>query len=79
MWAALDCPSGWAHITGGNTAVLGRMTARIVEPVRVDERYVVVGTTTDRDGRKRFANSALYAVSGDLVASAKTTWITVNA
>lgn len=77
-WAVLDCPSGWAHITDGDPAVLGRMATIIHHPVEVGRDYVVVGAQSGEDGRKRFANSAIFTANGDLVAAARTTWITID-
>ncbi len=78
IWAALDCPSGWAHITGGDPAVLGRMATVVHGSVETGEDYVVVGAHTGEDGRKRFANSALFTAGGQLVAAARSTWITID-
>ena len=43
VWAALDCPTGWAHYSPGAAALLGRLTAVIHGPVRADRTYLVVG------------------------------------
>ena len=81
VWAALDCPGGWAafdRIPGG-VAVLGRMTARIDRPPRVDERCVVVATSDWHDGRKIGARSTLYTAAGELLAAARAVWIDTTA
>ncbi|GAY16474.1 hypothetical protein [Mycobacterium sp. shizuoka-1] len=77
VWAALDCPGGWAafdRIPGG-VAVLGRMTARIDRAPRVAERCVVVATSDWHDGRKIGARSTLYTADGELLAAARAVWI----
>jgi hypothetical protein len=77
VWAALDCPGGWAafdRIPGG-VAVLGRMTARIERVPHVGEQCVVVATSDWHDGRKIGAHSALYTADGDLLAAARAVWI----
>ena len=77
VWAALDCPSGWAVDEFQREGVLlGRLAARIVEPVvGTGEPYVVVGWGTGADGRKRYAGSAVFTAGGELCACARSTWI----
>jgi hypothetical protein len=78
VWAALDCPSGWAHLGDGTVAVLGRMAARVDRRPAVGQTYVVVGEAIGRDGRKCFATSGLFDADGALLARADTTWITIG-
>jgi len=81
VWAALDCPGGWAafeRIPGG-VAVLGRMTARIDRVPRVGEPCVVVAASNWHDGRKIDAHSSLYTGDGELLAAARAVWIDVTA
>lgn len=76
VWAALDCPSGWAVDDFQREGVLlGRMAARIVRLPRVAESHVVLGWRVDEDGRKRYAGSALLTRDGELLAVARSTWI----
>lgn len=77
IWAALDCPSGWAanDFAPGRHAVLGRIAARVVRPVAAGERYVVIGWPRFEDGRKIHAGSALFDEDGAAYAYALTTWI----
>ncbi|MEO3812414.1 hypothetical protein ABGB17_25730 [Sphaerisporangium sp. B11E5] len=75
VWAALDCPSGWAHTGPEGPGLLGRMTARVYRQVYPNGTYSVVGRPAGRDGRKRFGASAVYEMDGTLVAVAKATWI----
>ena len=76
VWAALDCPGGWAVIADGNPRVLlGRLTARLERPVQAGERCVVTAWRLGIDGRKRTAGSALYGADGRLAALAHATWI----
>ena len=78
VWAAIDCPSGWAHVDDRLSAVLGRMTARILEPVRAGEDYVAVARLIGVEGNRRHAESALLAPGGRAVAIARATWIVVE-
>ncbi|MEU9885382.1 hypothetical protein [Sphaerisporangium sp. NPDC051011] len=75
VWAALDCPSGWAHAGNGGPGLLGRITAQVFRRVYPNGTYSVVARATGRDGRKLFGESAVYELDGALVAAAKATWI----
>ena len=77
MWAALDCPSGFASflLAPGSTIILGRLAAKIVERVSVGERLVTVAWPVDRDGRKLLAGSAIFSEQGHLKGLAQATWI----
>jgi hypothetical protein len=39
------------------------------------ESYVAVGWPIDRDGRKRYAGSAIFGTDGEVLASARAVWI----
>jgi hypothetical protein len=75
MWAALDCPSGWAVPLEGRPYVLGRLTARVDALPAPGDQCVVVGEMTGEDGRKAFSLSSLYGADGGLLATARATWI----
>jgi hypothetical protein len=76
VWAALDCPAGWAVDDFQREGVLlGRMAASIHGRPEPGEAHVVIGWRIGEEGRKRFAGSALYAADGELVAHARSTWI----
>lgn len=78
VWAALDCPGGWAAETPGRPMVLGRMTLELRSMPAVGEPHVVVGWTVGRDGRKTFSGTALYDATGAVLAVAQQTWFTVD-
>jgi hypothetical protein len=76
VWAALDCPAGWAVDDFQREGVLlGRMAASIHGRPEPGEAHVVIGWRIDEDRRKRFAGSALYTAGGDLLAHARSTWL----
>jgi hypothetical protein len=77
VWAAVDCPSGWAVIVGGVAMpiLLGELTVRLLAPVRAGERCVLVGWAAAESGRKRPAGAALFGEDGGLRALARATWI----
>ena len=77
VWAALDCPGGWASEEAGRPMVLGRMTLRQLRPPRVGGPHVVMGWLLRIEGRKTFSGSALYDADGTLHAIAQQTWIAV--
>jgi hypothetical protein len=80
-WAALDCPGGWAAISFGRVdrpAVLGRMAARLLEPIRAQSAHIVVGWLEGVSGRKLTAGSALYSRDGVLQGFSRQTWITLG-
>ena len=85
IWAALDCPTGFAaagarHLgmTGSEAILLGRMSAASERRPDPGDRCAIVAWPTGRDGRKLFANSALLNSQGELLAAAQTTWIVVD-
>jgi hypothetical protein len=83
VWAALDCPSGFACVAANQLGIdelilLGRMSARIDERPRPGERCVLTAWPTGRDGRKLFASSALLGPAGEVLAVAQATWLTVD-
>ena len=77
VWAAIDCPTGWAHVDDRLSAVLGRMAAHVLDPVHAGEDYVAVARLTGVEGNRRHAESALLAPGGRAVAIARATWIVV--
>jgi hypothetical protein len=86
VWAALDCPSGWA-LHGGDMQrvgtdiglyVTGTIAAAVDAPLRVDEPHVVMGWRIGSDGRKLFTGSAIFTEEGAAVARCRQTWIVVK-
>lgn len=78
LWAALDCPGGWA-LSGQSVRpmVLGRITGTIERTVSAGENLIVIGWEIGRDGRKLYAGTALYTETGQLVGKAKAIWFEV--
>jgi hypothetical protein len=75
IWAALDCPGGWAVPLEGRPFVLGRCAVWIDALPGPGDACVVMGEMTGQDGRKAFARSTLYGPAGDVLAVSKSTWI----
>ncbi len=77
IWAALDCPGGFAVLpeSGDAANVLAEFCVRVDGAVAAGRRYIVVGWPLGTDGRKRYAGSAVYAEDGQPLAVARATWI----
>lgn len=75
LWAALDCPGGWAAGLATSPMVLGRMSLRIDALPEVGAPHVTQGWVTGGEGRKVHAGTALYDGSGAVLAVAQQTWI----
>ena len=78
VWAALDCPGGWASDLESRPLVLGRMTAAYERLPALHEPYVVVGAVRGGERRKTYTSSALYDAAGRLIGRAEHTWIAVD-
>lgn len=78
MWAALDCPGGWAAGIKATPMVLGRMTAELVRRPAIGEPCVVVGALREVERRKNFTATTIYGSDGDVVGRAEQTWITID-
>lgn len=85
IWAALDCPTGFAGVgaqhlgmTGAETILLGRMRTRIERRPYPGDQCIIAAWPTGRDGRKLFASSALLSSNGEFLAVAQATWLLVD-
>lgn len=77
VWAALDCPGGWATDLPGRPMVLGRMALRQPGRVLPGRPHVLSAWITGEDGRKTHTGTALHDPDGVLVAVARSTWLAV--
>jgi hypothetical protein len=78
VWAALDCPGGWASGIAGRPMVLGTMTARVDALPAPGAPHVVMAWQRGEEGRKHLSGTALYAADGTVLAQAEATWIAVD-
>lgn len=79
MWAALDCPGGWAVIAPDRTYLLGRLAAVVAQVPAPGTRCVAVGELVAAAGRKAQVRTAVYAADGTVpLAHAEATWITTR-
>ena len=75
VWAALDCPGGFALPASDTTYLLGEMSAAIFRPIPIHAPVIVHAWHVWSDGRKHFAGTALHDADGALLAQADTLWI----
>jgi hypothetical protein len=78
VWAALDCPGGWASGFAGRPMVLGTMTAQVSALPTAGEPHVVMAWRRGGEGRKHLSATALYAADGRLLAQAEAVWIAID-
>lgn len=78
VWAALDCPGGWAEDLTGRPMVLGRMALRLDAEPEPGVPHVVQGWVVGREGRKVRTGSSLRDPDGRLLALAQSTWLVVD-
>jgi hypothetical protein len=80
VWAALDCPTAYAAGSpqGFPTILLGRQAVAIERPPKVGEHCVVTAWLVRREGRKYYAEAALFGEGGALLARCRATWIEVD-
>lgn len=78
VWAALDCPGGWADDLPGRPMVLGRMALRLDAGPEPGEPHVVQGWVVARDGRKVRTGTSLRDAEGRLLAVAQSTWLVID-
>jgi hypothetical protein len=74
-WAALDCPTAPPVVPVGATSVLGRLTARLVAPIRPERPHTVVAWPIGHEGRKHRGGAAIHGPDGELCAYSEGLWI----
>jgi hypothetical protein len=78
VWAALDCPGGFAAGVGDTVMVLGRMAARVLARPRAGRAYCLLAWRGGpAAGRKQPAGSALLDGQGRVLAVARAVWVAV--
>lgn len=78
MWAAMDCPGGWAADFTRNSIVLAMMTAQVLRRPEVGEPCRAVGRLDQHAGRKFFTDTALYTEDGELLGHAEQLWVAID-
>jgi hypothetical protein len=77
LWAALDCPGYFAVQESAGMALLGRMTAKVVQDIPASKPVIVTGWEIVSEGRKHHVGTAIHDPAGRLMAFAKGTWVTL--
>jgi hypothetical protein len=76
VWAAMDCPTGFAAgFPWRGTLVTGRLAVEQVAPVYPLRPYILTSWPMGNEGRKFHAGAVLYSEDGELCAKARATWI----
>jgi hypothetical protein len=80
VWAALDCPTGYAAgFSDGNVfLLLGRQSVHILRRPRAGEKCIVVAHESLREGRKHHSYGVLFGEDAEAIAVCKATWISVD-
>ncbi|MFN4088724.1 MAG: hypothetical protein ACK4QW_06720 [Alphaproteobacteria bacterium] len=80
VWAALDCPGGFAVLWGAaeGAVLLGRLAVTIERRPAVGEPCAVTAWASGREGRKLYAGSALFGSDGAPIARGRAVWILVD-
>jgi hypothetical protein len=80
VWAALDCPSGFALLEafGRRKVVLRQMTASLLKPLHVGARFIVMGWPFAAEGGSLLGASAIFSEGGELHALASTVLVRVD-
>jgi hypothetical protein len=80
VWAALDCPSGFALLEafGRRKVVLSQLTASLLRPLQVGARWIVMGWPFAAEGRNLLGASAIFSERGELHALASAVLVCVD-
>lgn len=76
VWAAMDCPTGFAAgFPWRGTLVTGRLAVEQVKSIYPLRPYLITSWSLGNEGRKFFAGAVLFSAQGEVCAKAKATWI----
>lgn len=80
IWAALDCPTYWAHGEHISRALLARLALDLSGPLPMaGETLIIAAWPLKSDGRKQSSAAALYTADGAPLALAEALWIELKA
>jgi hypothetical protein len=79
LWAALDCPGGFAALVGRRPRpiVLGRILADIRGAPEPGEACVVHGWPIASEGRKHVVGTSVHGFDGRCIGVARATWLDI--
>ncbi|MEX2459448.1 MAG: hypothetical protein WD770_10745 [Actinomycetota bacterium] len=88
VWSALDCPTYFGVLDGGDRVpgvegdgdgnlalTTGRIHTAVLGPVVAGERHVVMGWPVSIDGRKHLGGAGVFTEGGELRAVSVATWL----
>jgi len=80
VWSFLDCPGAWAmqRDQEEQPVVLGRMAARLLQPIPVGADCLAVGWPLGREGRKLYSGTAVFGPDEVLYGCGRQTWIVLG-
>ena len=80
IWAALDCPTAYAVSSGSGMRIilLGRQVVQIHARPKRGEQCVIVARSRAQEGRKFFADAAMFSADGSPLAECHALWIEVS-
>jgi hypothetical protein len=78
IWAAFDCPQLWSLMLSAppdsaDRVVTGGLETRLAGPVRAGQSYVIVAWPSGSEGRRLFADAALFSDTGEAFAVSRQT------
>lgn len=79
LWSALDCPGYFAAMREElHPALLGELLGKLHTQVAGTDALIVYAWPLGEDGRKFYGGTAIATAQGDVVASARSTWIALK-
>ena len=76
IWAALDCPGGWAVVHKKMRPILlGKLAVHIQNRMNPGDKCIILAWKISEEGRKIITGTSLFSNSGRLYAKARATWI----
>ena len=78
VWSALDCPGGFAFPEPREGSILlGELCVDRYNAVVASRPHIVIGWEINREGRKHYTGTALFAETGKVCAAGRGVWLEV--
>lgn len=84
VWAAFDCPQLWALMLSApddstDHVVTAGLATELRTPIRVGETYTVLAWPSGGEGRRLYADAAIFSSAGEVVAVSRQTAVITGA
>lgn len=84
VWAAFDCPQLWSLMLSApadstDHVVTGALETELASPVRAGERHTILAWPGGNEGRRLFAEAALFTSEGQSIAVSRQTAVLTDA